>query len=333
MIAILCPKNEQNKKIVGVRMENIITVSNLKKSYKKNQVLTGVDFTIPKGSIFALLGSNGAGKTTCVRILSTLLKADSGSAVICGYDVFKQSDNVRGCISLTGQFAAVDEILTGTENLNLIGKLKHLTDYRQQTDELLAAVNLEDAADKRVATYSGGMRRRLDIAMSLMGKPQVIFLDEPTTGLDPQSRIAMWDMIAKLADDGTTILLTTQYLEEAENLADNIAILHNGIITAEGSPEELKKILPIGEIKLEFTRTAERYNAEEILKDYYFMAGRKALEITTDGTVAQLADILNRLSSAGVPIAHFTQNQPSLEDVFLTLIGERKYKKNGDNND
>ena len=304
-------------------MTNIITVSNLKKSFKKHQVLKGVNFSVPKGSIFALLGSNGAGKTTCVRILSTLAKADSGNATICGHDVFKQADNVRSVISLTGQYAAVDEVLTGRENLHLIGDLKHLPDTRKQAEELLAAVHLEDAANRRVAEYSGGMRRRLDIAMSLMGNPQVIFLDEPTTGLDPQNRIAMWDMIAKLAENGTTIFLTTQYLEEAEYLADNIAILHNGVITAEGSPEELKKILPIGEIKLEFMRTAEREKAQELLSTYTLASGRKTIEISTDGTVGQLADILNRLNTGGVPVARFTQNQPSLEDAFLTLIGEK----------
>jgi len=303
-------------------MENTIKVSNLKKAFKKHQVLKGVTFSIPRGSIFALLGSNGAGKTTCVRILSTLTKADSGDATICGYDIFREADKVRGCISLTGQFAAVDEVLTGRENLHLIGDLKHTPNTRRQTEELLAAVDLQDAADKRVATYSGGMRRRLDIAMSLIGNPQVIFLDEPTTGLDPQSRIAVWDMIARLAEDGTTIFLTTQYLEEAENLADNIAILHNGVITAEGSPEKLKKILPIGEIHLEFTRTAEKEKAREILEGYTLITGRKTLEISTDGSVRQLSDILNRLNSSGVPIARFTQNQPSLEDAFLTVIGE-----------
>jgi len=308
-------------------MEHIITVSNLKKSFKTNQVLKGVNFEIPKGSIFALLGSNGAGKTTCVRILSTLTKADSGSATICGYDVFKQADNVRGCISLTGQYAAVDEALTGRENLHLIGELKRLSDFRKQTDELLAAVNLEDAANKQVSTYSGGMRRRLDIAMSLMGNPQVIFLDEPTTGLDPQNRIALWDMIAKLAENGTTILLTTQYLEEAEYLADHIAILHNGVITAEGTPEELKKMLPIGEISLEFMRSKDAAQAQEFLTGYTFTTGRKIIHVSTDGSAKQLADILNRINEGGIAISRVTQNQPSLEDVFLTLIGEKGGEK------
>jgi len=309
-------------------MENIITVSNLKKSFKKHEVLKGVNFHVRKGKIFALLGSNGAGKTTCVRILSTLTKADGGNATICGFDVFKQSDNVRRSISLTGQYAAVDEKLSGRENLYLIGELKHLPDFKKQTEDLLEAFNLEDAAHRPVGEYSGGMRRRLDIAMSLMGNPQVIFLDEPTTGLDPQNRLAMWDLIAKLAEGGTTILLTTQYLEEAEYLADHIAILHNGVITAEGSPEELKKILPIGEIKLEFANASEKGRAIELLtkgaiKGFSFTEGRKMVEISTDGSIKQLSEILNCLNENSVEVARFTQNQPSLEDVFLTLIGER----------
>jgi ABC-2 type transport system ATP-binding protein len=222
-------------------MENIISVTSLKKSYKTNHVLKDVSFDIPKGSIFALLGSNGAGKTTIVKILSTLTKLDGGKAKVCGYDVVHQGDYVRGCISLTGQFAAVDEVLTGRENLKLIGQLKRLKDVNGKVEKWLAMFNLEDAADRKVSTYSGGMRRRLDIAMSLMGNPQVIFLDEPTTGLDPQNRIAMWDMVKGLVAEGTTVFLTTQYLEEAEYLADNIAILHEGKIIAEGSAQYLKE--------------------------------------------------------------------------------------------
>jgi len=307
-----------------MKMQNIITVTNLQKSFKNNHVLKGVDFTVRKGSIFALLGSNGAGKTTCVKILSTLTKADGGSATICGHDVFKQADDVRSVISLTGQYAAVDETLTGRENLRLIGALKRLKDSNAQADKFLAKVNLDDAGDKYVRTYSGGMRRRLDIAMSLMGNPEVIFLDEPTTGLDPQNRIALWDMIAQLADNGTTILLTTQYLEEAEYLADHIAILHEGKITAEGSPEELKKILPIGEISLEFATPDVTKKAQELLKDYKLKVGRKTIEVATDGSTQQLADILNLVNNNGINVTRFTQSQPSLEDVFLTLIGERK---------
>ena len=305
-------------------MEKIIEVKGLKKSFKKHHVLKGVDFHIYKGKIFALLGSNGAGKTTCIRILSTLLGADSGSAKICGFDVFSEADKVRSTISLTGQYAAVDEVLTGRENLHLIGDLKRLADSKKEADDLLAQFMLTDDADRQVITYSGGMRRRLDIAMSLMGNPKVIFLDEPTTGLDPQNRLAMWDLIAKLAQSGTTILLTTQYLEEAEYLADHIAILHDGVITAEGAPEELKKILPIGEMVLEFTHESEKTRAAEILKDYSKKEARKSIEITTDGSVSQLAEILNKLNAENVQVARFTQNQPSLEDAFLTLIGEKK---------
>lgn len=306
-------------------MQNILTVKGLTKSFKDHQVLKGVNITIRKGSIFALLGSNGAGKTTCVRILSTLTKADGGEANICGYDVFKQANDVRKNISLTGQYAAVDEVLTGRENLILIGTLKRLKNVEAEADSLLEKFSLQDAANKRAGTYSGGMRRRLDIAMSLMGNPQVIFLDEPTTGLDPQNRIAMWDMIAKLADNGTSILLTTQYLEEAEYLADHIAILHNGVITAEGAPEELKKILPIGEIKLEFAKATEKEKAQQLLDSLglSITSGRKTIEIATDGTTKQLAFILNNLNESGITVARFTQNQPSLEDAFLTLIGEK----------
>lgn len=196
--------------------EKIIEVSGLQKSYKENHVLKDVSFTIDKGSIFALLGSNGAGKTTVIKILSTLLKADGGSAVINGFNVATGGDNVRECISLTGQFVAVDEVLTGRENLTLIGQLKRLPNLKSTVNEWLFFSRLEDAANKRVSTYSGGMRRRLDIAMSLMGKPNILFLDEPTTGLGPQNRIAMWDLVKDLARTGTTVFLTTQYLEEAE---------------------------------------------------------------------------------------------------------------------
>jgi ABC-2 type transport system ATP-binding protein len=294
-------KNIQNIKNIE-NIENIISVSNLKKSFKDVHVLKDVSFSISKGSIFALLGSNGAGKTTAVRILSTLSKPDGGNASICGYDVVRQADNVRECISLTGQFAAVDEVLTGRENLNLIGQLRRLPNISQKCDELLAAFRLEDAANRRASTYSGGMRRRLDIAMSLMSTPQVIFLDEPTTGLDPQNRLAMWDMVKGLAGGGTTIFLTTQYLEEAEYLADHIAILHGSKIIAEGTPQYLKEIMPQRGAQLHFQ--SER-KAEEAVK---------------------------LLNDSGIAVDSIEQNLPSLEDVFLTLIGEKGEKKEDNDN-
>ena len=230
-------------------MENAIEVKGLQKSFKHLHVLKGVDFEVEKGSIFALLGSNGAGKTTIVKILTTLLKPDGGAAAVNGFDVTGEPDRVRQSISLTGQFAAVDGILTGRENLIMIAKLRHLTNPRQVADDLLNRFSLTDAADRRVSTYSGGMRRRLDIAMSLIGSPRVIFLDEPTTGLDPEARIEVWKTVKELADNGTTVFLTTQYLEEAEQLADRIAILHEGKIIVSGTLEELKKRFPPAKVE------------------------------------------------------------------------------------
>lgn len=274
-------------------IETMIDVSGLKKSYKANHVLKDVSFTVRKGSVFALLGSNGAGKTTVVKILSTLMKSDSGKATINGFDVVRQGYYVRECISLTGQFTAVDEVLTGRENLNLIGQLKRLNDVKNKVNEWLAFFHLQDAADSKVSTYSGGMRRRLDIAMSLMGKPQIIFLDEPTTGLDPQNRIAMWDLVKELAAGGTTVFLTTQYLEEAEYLADYIAILHGGEILAEGTPQYLKTIMPQRGAQLNF-------QSEE-----------------------QAAEAMALLNENGITIDSFEQKLPSLEEVFLALTDEK----------
>ena len=274
-------------------IETMIDVSGLKKSYKANHVLKDVSFTVRKGSVFALLGSNGAGKTTVVKILSTLMKSDSGKATINGFDVVRQGYYVRECISLTGQFTAVDEVLTGRENLNLIGQLKRLNNVKNKVNEWLSFFHLQDAADSKVSTYSGGMRRRLDIAMSLMGKPQIIFLDEPTTGLDPQNRIAMWDLVKELAAGGTTVFLTTQYLEEAEYLADYIAILHGGKILAEGTPQYLKTIMPQRGAQLNFQ------NKE------------------------QAAEAMALLNENGITIDSFEQKLPSLEKVFLTLTDEK----------
>jgi ABC-2 type transport system ATP-binding protein len=249
--------------------EPAITVRGLEKSYGKVEVLTGVDFDVARGSIFALLGSNGAGKTTVVKILSTLLKADAGTAGVNGFDVAKQAADVRQSISLTGQFAAVDEILTGRENLVLVAQLRHLRNPGTIADDLLERFGLTEAATRKVSTYSGGMGRRLDIAMSLIGNPPVIFLDEPTTGLDPQARLEVWQAVRELAAAGTTVLLTTQYLDEAEQLANRIAILHDGRIIVDGTLAELKQLLPPAKVE-------------------------------------------------------YVEKQPTLEDVFLALVGKDK---------
>ena len=226
-----------------------IQVRGIRKSFKDLEVLRGVDFDVAPGSIFALLGSNGAGKTTLVRILSTLLKADAGTASVHGFDVATSANDVRESISLTGQFAAVDEVLTGRENLVLIARLRHLKNPGRIADDMLARFSLTDAGGRKAGEYSGGMRRRLDIAMSLVGNPPIIFLDEPTTGLDPQSRIEVWDTVRELARNGTTVLLTTQYLDEAEQLADRIAILHEGTIIQNGTLDELKRLLPTAKVE------------------------------------------------------------------------------------
>ena len=226
-----------------------IHVHGLEKSFKQLHVLRGVDFDVARGSIFALLGSNGAGKTTVVKILSTLLKADAGTASVYGFDVATQAADVRQSISLTGQFAAVDEILSGRENLTLVARLRHLKDPGTIADDLLERFSLIEAAARKVSTYSGGMRRRLDIAMSLIGNPPVIFLDEPTTGLDPQGRIEVWHAVERLSENGTTVLLTTQYLDEAEELADRIAILHEGRIIVNGTLSDLRQLLPPAKVE------------------------------------------------------------------------------------
>jgi len=251
--------------------EPAIRVQGLEKSYKQLEALRGVDFDVAPGSIFALLGPNGAGKTTVVNILSTLLKADTGTASVNGFDVATQPANVRASISLTGQFAAVDEILSGRENLVLVARLRHLKDPGTIADDLLERFSLTDAAGRKVSTYSGGMRRRLDIAMSLIGNSPVIFLDEPTAGLDPQARIEVWQAVKQLAEGGTTVLLTTQYLDEAERLADRIAILHGGRIIVNGTLAELKRLLP--------PATVEYVEKQPTLEDVFLAI------VGADGTV------------------------------------------------
>jgi ABC-2 type transport system ATP-binding protein len=259
---------KNSTKTVSNMPDTIIKVKGLQKSFKETKVLQGVDLGVERGQIFALLGSNGAGKTTIIKILSTLLKQDAGTASIDGYDISSQPDKVRGVISLTGQFAAVDEILTGRENLVLIARLREVSSPNQVATDLLNQFDLIEAADRRAGTYSGGMMRKLDIAMSLVGKPAVIFLDEPTTGLDPEARQEVWKTVKALASSGTTILLTTQYLEEAEQLADRIAILHSGKIIANGTLDELKKLMPPAE--------KEYVEKQPSLEDIFFaITGRK----------------------------------------------------------
>ena len=229
--------------------DSAIATKGLRKSYKKLEVLRGVDFDVRPGEIFALLGSNGAGKTTTIKILATLLRPDGGTSSVNGFDVVESPDRVRQSISLTGQFTAVDEVLTGRENLHMVARLRHLDDARGIAERLLQRFGLTDAADRRAGTYSGGMKRKLDLAMSLVGKPSVIFLDEPTAGLDPEARLEVWEMIRELAKGGTTVFLTTQYLEEAEKLADRIAILHEGRIIADATLTELKRLLPSAKVE------------------------------------------------------------------------------------
>lgn len=308
------------------RNNAIITVNALEKSYKNVTVLKKIELNIQKGSIFALLGQNGAGKTTIVNILSTLIKPSRGTASICGYDIVKEGHEVRKHISLTGQYAAVDGLLTGRENLKMIGALRHLTNVGQKTDELLRAFHLTNAANRKVAAYSGGMRRRLDLAMSIIGAPAIIFLDEPTTGLDPQSRLDLWRVVKDMAHSGITVLLTTQYLEEAEQLADHIAVLHDGVIIAEGSPEDLKKGVPQGMVTLTFGTDEDLKKTKELLRSYHLTENKELLAVTvkTDGSVKQLTDILHLLECAGISLSGFTQKLPTLEDVFLMLTGKKE---------
>lgn len=306
-----------------------IEVRKLQKSYKQVQVLKDVTFSVPSGSIFALLGANGAGKTTTINILTTLLKADGGSASVDGLIVDKKPSDVRKRISLTGQFAAVDEVLTGRENLVLIGELRHVANPAKTAELLLTQFDLTEAADRRTQTYSGGMRRRLDIAMSLIGDPSVIFLDEPTTGLDPQSRNMMWSQIKTLAKSGKTIFLTTQYLEEADQLADMIAVLSGGQIVAQGTPAELKQLLPQGRIALRFLSVTQLEAAAVLLKQYRTERNDEELSLTvmTDGSVSQVTLLLNALQQGSIDVAEFSQKAPTLDEAFLKIVADHKERK------
>ncbi|MFC4048777.1 ATP-binding cassette domain-containing protein [Actinomadura syzygii] len=312
-------------------MTNLAIAANgLRKSFPGKDgdkvVLDGVDLAVPEATIFSLLGPNGAGKTTTVQILSTLLRADAGEVRVAGFDLARQADDVRGAIGVTGQYSAVDKLLTGEENLLLMADLRHLSrrDGRRRAAEMLERFDLVDAARKPAGTYSGGMRRRLDLAMTLVGDPRLIFLDEPTTGLDPRSRRTMWGIVRELVAGGVTVFLTTQYLDEADRLADHIALLDHGRLIAEGTADELKRLIPGGHVSLRFTD-------DDALKDALDALGRGfvdpsdddrlTLQVPSDGGVASLRELLARLDAAGVEPSDLSVHTPDLDDVFLTLTG------------
>jgi ABC-2 type transport system ATP-binding protein len=304
---------------------NAIIVKGLTKSFKELKVLEGVDFEVEKGTMLALLGPNGAGKTTIIRILSTLLQGDGGTATVNGFDVSKDGDDVRSSIGLTGQYTAVDEYLNGIENLEMMGRLYHLSkaDSKRRAKELLKEFDLVEAGERRVKTYSGGMRRRLDLAASLIAVPPILFLDEPTTGLDPRSRIAMWSVIEKLVKSGITILLTTQYLEEADQLADKIAVIDGGKIIAQGTAEELKA--RVGKERLEliikagsdFDKAIKTIDGEAVQSD----ADSRTVSLATDGSVHEVKRVLDHMEKAGIEIESLSLHKPTLDDVFLNLTG------------
>ena len=304
---------------------NAIEVRNLVKRYKDVPVLDDVSFTVGRGTVFALLGANGSGKTTTINILTTLITADGGTASVAGFDVAQQPSKVREQISLTGQSAAVDHMLTARENLEMMGELRHVADPRQTAADLLDKFELADAADRRLLTFSGGMRRRLDIAMSLVGDAPIIFFDEPTTGLDPMSRTGMWLTIRRLVENGTTVFLTTQYLEEADQLADEIAILHGGRIVASGAPDELKAMVPTGVVELEFGEEPQLGAAQRTLGDRHAVSRVDSkLVVATTGSVAEIADIFIGLKDAGIEPTAFSRQLPTLDDVFFKILEHEK---------
>jgi ABC-2 type transport system ATP-binding protein len=301
-----------------------IAATGLRKSFGKQVVLDGIDLEVPEGTIFALLGPNGAGKTTTVHILSTLIGADGGQVQIAGHDVARDPDAVRAAIGVTGQLTAVDNLLTGEENLLLMADLRHLdrAEGRRRAAELLDRFDLAEAARKPAGTYSGGMRRRLDLAMTLVGDPRIIFLDEPTAGLDPRSRRTMWQIIRELVAGGVTIFLTTQYLEEADELADQVALLDHGRLIAAGTPDQLKRRVPGGHVRLQFAdpdglEAAARTLVEAVRDDQAL-----TLDVSSDGSVKSLRALLERLDDASVEVDSLSVHTPDLDDVFLTLTGQ-----------
>ena len=301
----------------------------LRKLYGTQVVLDGIDIQVAEGTVYALLGPNGAGKTTTVHILSTLIAADGGEARIGGHDIAREADAVRALIGLTGQFSAVDGLFTGRENLQLIADLRHLDkrEGRRRVDELLQDFDLVDAANKPVVTYSGGMRRRLDLAMTLVGVPRIIFLDEPTAGLDPRSRRAMWQTIRELVSGGVTIFLTTQYLEEADRLAHRIGVLDKGRLVAEGTPAELKRLVPGGHIRLAFPDADELERAARMLDDAARDDETLSLQVPSDGGVRSLRALLDRLDAGSIEVSELAVETPGLDDVFLSLTGEPDQQK------
>ncbi|MCN9243688.1 ATP-binding cassette domain-containing protein [Streptomyces sp. RY43-2] len=305
----------------GSPLPAAISTTGLRKSYGDKTVLDGIDLRIPAGSVFALLGPNGAGKTTTVQILSTLISADGGRAQVAGHDIATAPDAVRAAIGVTGQFSAVDGLITGEENMRLMADLHHLSkrEGRRVTTELLERFDLTDAAKKPAQSYSGGMRRRLDIAMTLVGDPRIIFLDEPTTGLDPRSRHTMWQIIRELVTGGVTVFLTTQYLEEADELADRIAVLNNGGIAAEGTAEELKRLIPGGHVRLRFSDPAAYQGAAAALREVTRNDEALTLRIPSDGSQRELRSLLDWLDSAGVEADELTVHTPDLDDVFFAV--------------
>jgi len=302
-----------------------IEVTHLRKGYKRVPVLEDVSFTVERGTVFALLGANGSGKTTTINVLTTLIKAEGGTARVAGFDVATQPGKVREQISLTGQFAAVDHMLTARENLVLIGKLRHIPDPERTASTLLDQFELNEAADRRTLNFSGGMRRRLDIAMSLVGDAAIIFFDEPTTGLDPQGRTNMWQTIRDLVQGGTTVFLTTQYLEEADRLADRIAILHGGRIVAEGPPDELKTLVPAGLVELDFSQQDQLAAAQSTLEEQHHVSRVDSkLMVATSGSIAEMADMFIRLRDRGIEPTGFSRQTASLDDVFFKILEEER---------
>ncbi|MFE3375318.1 ATP-binding cassette domain-containing protein [Streptomyces anulatus] len=311
-----------------------VSAVGLRKSYGEKLVLDGIDLHIPSGTVFALLGPNGAGKTTVVKILSTLITPDSGDLHVGGHNLTADPQAVRAAIGVTGQFSAVDGLITGEENMLLMADLHHLPrrEGRRVAAELLERFDLVDAAKKPASTYSGGMKRRLDIAMTLVGSPRIIFLDEPTTGLDPRSRHTMWGIIRNLVSDGVTVFLTTQYLEEADELADRIAVLNNGKIAAEGSAEELKRIVPGGHIRLRFTDPGAYQLAADALREATRDDQALSLSIPSDGSQRELRSILDHLDATEIEADELTVHTPDLDDVFFALTGPSRVSNKPEEN-